>query len=149
MPAVDTMWPQEGAPGKGVSWGFPGAFPVSWRGSAVNAEPVPGRSWTGFLETSTPEPPFSAPLWPPPACPVLPPPASFRSACFPSCRSVISPPPPVSAVSSDGGTTHCMPLFHAPSPAFSIVSEDAFVQQTSLRVPCRYWQWVHRGSWTG
>lgn len=49
--------------------GLAGAFPVSWCGSAVNAELVPGRSWTGFLETSILEPPFSAPAWPPPACP--------------------------------------------------------------------------------
>lgn len=60
--------------GKGVSRGFLGAFLVSQRGSTINAEPVPGRCWTGLLEMSVPEPGPRSPrsvllLRPPPARP--------------------------------------------------------------------------------
>lgn len=149
MPAADAMWPQEGAPGKGVSWGL--SCLLVWQCSKCRAGSWQILDWvSGNVNSRAPircscvASPSVSPLltvWRHHLClPVLPPPASFRSALFPSCRSVISPLPPVSAVSSDGGTTHCMPLFHAPSPAFSIVSEDVFVQQTSLHVPCRYCQ---------
>lgn len=152
IPAADAHVASE-ARRQGVSWGFPGAFsPVSWCGLKYNK--CRAGSWRilhRFLEMSIPEPPFGTLLWPPQrvllltvwkrrlCLPVLHSCPPCRSAIFPSCPSVISPPLLFQlSVLMETLLPACP--FHASSPPFSIVSGDAFVQQTSLHVPYRYWQ---------